>query len=89
MTGDNQVRFCEKLRGEILFSLLDSIIRAFESIGDDLGDFLYEKETKILDDDLYYNTKITRYNDFLAEELNLILVESHKQLLAKIKDCLS
>jgi len=64
---------------------IDNIIaNAFEKIGNDLGDFLYKKESILISDCLYENTEIEIWNDFLAEELNEVLAESCKQLLTKM-----
>jgi len=79
----------EKLYQEVnSCQIEDSLIRAFSQIGDNLGDLLYEKETVTLNNRLYNNSEIKIYNDFLVEELDVILSGSYKQLLTKIKSCL-
>lgn len=61
----------------------DIIIGAFYQVGNDLGDLLYNEE--MMKSCFSRNTAIEIYHDFITEELDLILEESCKQLLIKIK----
>lgn len=66
----------------------DLVVRAFTRIGDDLGDLLYDEEAMLVNNCLYRNANTEMYNDFLIEELDLILAESYEQVLIKIILCL-